>query len=36
LIGPIETLEMGRKKTDPAAAVVKVLSAMRSAIAELK
>jgi hypothetical protein len=33
---PIETLAMGRKDYDPAAEVVKVLSAMRAAIAELK
>jgi sugar phosphate isomerase/epimerase len=32
---PIETLSMGRKDYDPAAAVVKVLTAMREAIAEL-
>jgi sugar phosphate isomerase/epimerase len=33
---PIETLAMGRKDYDPAAEVVKVLTAMREAIAELK
>ena len=33
---PIETLAMGRKDYDPAAEVVKVLAAMRAAIAELK
>ena len=33
---PIETLAMGRKDSDPAAEVVKVLSAMREAIATLK
>jgi sugar phosphate isomerase/epimerase len=33
---PIETLAMGRKDYDPAAEVVKVLTAMRKAIAELK
>jgi sugar phosphate isomerase/epimerase len=33
---PIETLAMGRKDYDPAAEVVKVLEAMRAAIAELK
>jgi sugar phosphate isomerase/epimerase len=33
---PIETLAMGRKDYDPAAEVVKVLTAMRSAIDELK
>ncbi|WP_461782892.1 sugar phosphate isomerase/epimerase family protein [Prosthecobacter sp.] len=33
---PIETLSMGRKDYDPAAEVVKVLAAMRAAIAELK
>ena len=33
---PIETLSMGRKDYDPAAEVVKVLTAMRVAIAELK
>ncbi len=33
---PIETLAMGRKAYDPAAEVVKVLKAMREAIAELK
>jgi len=33
---PIETLAMGRKDYDPAAEVVKVLAAMREAIAELK
>lgn len=32
---PIETLAMGRKDYDPAAEVVKVLAAMREAIAEL-
>lgn len=32
---PIETLSMGRKDYDPAAEVVKVLTAMREAIAEL-
>jgi len=33
---PIETLAMGRKDYDPAAEVVKVLTAMREAIAELR
>lgn len=33
---PIETLVMGRKDYDPAAEVVKVLTAMREAIAGLK
>jgi sugar phosphate isomerase/epimerase len=33
---PIETLSMGRKDYDAAAEVVKVIAAMRSAIAELK
>ena len=33
---PIETLAMGRKDYEPAAEVVKVLTAMREAIAELK
>jgi sugar phosphate isomerase/epimerase len=33
---PIETLSMGRKDYDPAFEVVKVLAAMRAAIAELK
>lgn len=33
---PIETLSMGRKDYDPAAAVVDVLTAMREAIAELQ
>ncbi len=33
---PIETLSMGRKDYDPAAEVVKVLTAMRAAIAELE
>jgi len=33
---PIETLAMGRKDYDPATEVVKVLAAMREAIAELK
>lgn len=33
---PIETLSMGRKDYDPAAEVVKVLTAMRAAIAELQ
>ena len=33
---PIETLAMGRKDYDPAAEVVKVLTAMRAAIASLK
>ncbi|MFZ4766075.1 MAG: sugar phosphate isomerase/epimerase family protein [Roseimicrobium sp.] len=33
---PIETLAMGRKDYDPALEVVKVLTAMREAIAELK
>jgi len=33
---PIETLAMGRKDYDPAAEVVKALTAMRAAIAELK
>ena len=33
---PIETLAMDRKDYDPAAEIVKVLTAMREAIAELK
>lgn len=33
---PIETLAMGRKDYDPAAEVVNVLTALRSAISELK
>ena len=33
---PIETLAMGRKDYDPAAEVVKVLTAMRAAMANLR